>query len=457
MKIIESFFVCCLLTLCCACNESSVVKLSSSNQSDWNTQGKVTFDTSGMVLEGLGTQVFAKPTFKNFDLTMECKTNKGAIAAIMFHTGKEGKGYEVLVNNNPDPTEWRKTGSLSAVRNFGKRMADNNEWFPIRIEVKGKQVNVWVNNVWVTEYTEPDKAYREPEYAQRLLSEGLLSLVNKTDAPVSFRRIEVKRLPNEVVAESEAIDEQTDDIIRLQQQNFPTIDCHLHLKGGWTSEQAAAKSRKYGITYGIAPNCGKNFPITDDAGIQEWLKEMKNLPFLYPMQAEGREWVEMFSPEATSLFDYKFSDALTWTDHKGRRLRIWIPEETFVDNPDQFMDMLVDRACGIISNEPIDIFVNPTFLPESLMKDYDKLWTCTRMQRVIDAAVAHNVALEINCRFRIPSASFIKQAKQSGAKFSIGTNNAGIDDVGKIEYAIEMIKECGLTTKDMFIPTSKNI
>lgn len=456
----KHFIVCCMLALCFACAEEGVVKLSTADQSAWNISKDVALSDAEMVLTGSAARACEKKNYKNFELNLECKTAPGAIAAILFHSGgigKEESGYEVLINNNPEPKEWRKSGSLSAVRNFGKRTALNNEWVPVRIEVTGKQIKVWVNNVWVTDYTEPAQPYRIAPYTGRLLSEGFIMFANKENAPVAFRNIEVRSLPKNAVAQSEAVEEQNDDLIRLQQQNFPTIDCHLHLKGGWTTEQAAAKSRKYGITYGIAPNCGKNFPITDDAGIYKWMGEMKNHPFLFPMQAEGREWVDMFSPKAIALFDYKFSDALTWTDHKGRRLRIWIPEETFVDDKEQFMDMLVDRACGIISSEPIEIFVNPTFLPEQLAPEYDRLWTTARMQRIIDAAIAHNIAIEINNRYRIPSATFIKQAKQSGAKFSIGTNNGGIEDVGKMEYAIEMIKECKLTKEDMFIPTSENI
>ena len=37
------------------------------------------------------------------------------------------------------------------------------------------------------------------------------------------------------------------------------VDYHVHLKEGLTLEQALAKSRRDGIEYGIAVNCGKGF------------------------------------------------------------------------------------------------------------------------------------------------------------------------------------------------------
>ncbi|HOY59445.1 MAG TPA: hypothetical protein PK640_15090, partial [Verrucomicrobiota bacterium] len=150
-------------------------------------------------------------------------------------------------------------------------------------------------------------------------------------------------------------------------------------------------------------------------------------------------------------FDYVFTNSMTYTDNQGRRMRLWMPNEVFVDDPQSFMDTLVDRAVGILSTEPIDIYVNPTFLPDVLAADYDALWTEERMRRVIDAAVKHQVAIEINARYRLPSPRFIKLAKQAGAKFSFGTNN-GDRDVGDIDYCLQMVRECELKWQDMFLP-----
>ena len=50
--------------------------------------------------------------------------------------------------------------------------------------------------------------------------------------------------------------------------------------------------------------------------------------------------------------------------------------------------------------------------------------------------------MEINNRRRIPSAAFIRLAKQAGVKFACGTNNAGADDLGRNEYCDEMIRGC---------------
>jgi hypothetical protein len=227
------------------------------------------------------------------------------------------------------------------------------------------------------------------------------------------------------------------------------VDYHVHLKGGLTLPEAISMSQENGIQYGIAANCGLKFPVTNDEALRNYVASVKGKGAYVAMQAEGREWVTLFSPEAIAECDYIFSDALTWRDHKNRRMRLWVPEEVFIDDKQQFMDMYVDRTVWILDNEPIDIFVNPTVLPKAIADEYDALWTEARMKRFIDAAVRNNVAIEINARFKLPKAAFIKKAKAAGAKFAFGTNNSG-RELGKLEYCIKMIDECGLTPKDMF-------
>jgi histidinol phosphatase-like PHP family hydrolase len=160
----------------------------------------------------------------------------------------------------------------------------------------------------------------------------------------------------------------------------------------------------------------------------------------------------MFSPEMIAKFDYVFTDSMTWTNDRGKRMRLWMPNEVEVGDKQKFMDMLVDRTVGILNDEPIDIYVNPTFLPAVIAKEYDTLWTEERMDRVIQAAVKNGVAIEINARYRLPSEKFIKRAKAAGATFSFGTNNGGRNDLGDLAYSRLMAVRCGLMAADMFVP-----
>jgi len=243
-------------------------------------------------------------------------------------------------------------------------------------------------------------------------------------------------------------------IAQLKADGYEIVDYHAHLKGGLSMEELLDHSKKTGIDYGVAFNAGVGFPITNDSTLLANYEQYKEYPVYMAMQAEGREWVNMFSKENISTFDYVFTDAMTWTDTQGRRMRLWMPEEVFVDDKDDFMDQLVSQIVGVMTNEPIDLYVNSTFLPKVLQPEYDILWTTERMDKVINSAVANQIAIEINARYKIPSATFIKRAKAAGVKFSMGTNNTG-KELGTLDYAIEMIEKCGLEPADFFKPAKK--
>jgi histidinol phosphatase-like PHP family hydrolase len=238
--------------------------------------------------------------------------------------------------------------------------------------------------------------------------------------------------------------------------SFQITDLHVHLKGKLTLEDAVKKSKADNINYGIAVNCGVGFPVHSDSQIDSVIALFRNYPQFYvAMQAEGREWVNNFSKESIGKFDYVFTDAMTFTDEKGRRNRIWIPAETWIDDEQQFMEHLVSTIVGIMENEPINIYVNPTYLPGHMSARYDFFWTPERMDRVISAARKNNIAIEINNRFKIPSEEFIKRAKKAGIKFTVGTNNVD-ENFSGAPYAIKMIRKCGLKESDFWLPVKKN-
>ena len=402
--------------------------------------------------------------FKNFELSADGMTRPGANSGIYFHTayqpeGWPAAGFEVQVANTAEGEngyrEMKKTGSLYAVRNVYKQLVNDNQWFRMNILVRGKQVQIRLNNMLVVDYVEPVQPFRADLDFQRVLNHGTFALQGHDPASTAyFKNIRVRPLPDnapQLSDEKPEVDDVYRDIIRLGAQNYPMVDYHVHLKGGLTIEQALANSRRLGIFYGVAINCGQGFPVHSDESVRAYLESMKGQPCYVALQGEGREWMTLASPESIARFDYCFTDAMTFTADNGKRMRIWLPEEIGVIPDSQaFMEMYVKRIVGVM-REPIDIYANSTFLPAQIAAEYDALWTPERMHKVIDAAVENGVAIEINNRYKIPSAAFIKAAKAAGAKFSFGTNNAAAD-LGRMEYPIQMVKQCGLKWQDIFVP-----
>ncbi|MGB8494974.1 MAG: DUF1080 domain-containing protein [Candidatus Acidiferrum sp.] len=402
--------------------------------------------------------------FKNFELSADVMTRPGANSGIYFHTayqpsGWPAAGFEVQVANTHEDAngykERKKTGSLYAVRNVYKQLVNDNEWFRMNILVRGKQVQIRLNDMLVVDYVEPDPPFRADLNFQRVINHGTFALQGHDPGSTTyFKNIRVRPLADNLApisTERPEVDEIYRDIIRLSTENYPLVDYHVHLKGGLTIEQALANSRRLGINYGIAINCGLGFPVHSDDSVRDYLETMKGQPCYVALQGEGREWMTLASPESVARFDYCFTDAMTFTDDNGKRMRIWINEDVGeIKDKQAFMDMYVKRIMGVM-HEPIDIYANATFLPDRIAGEYDALWTPERMSKVIDAAVKNDVAIEINNRYKIPSAAFIKAAKAAGAKFSFGTNNADAN-LGRLEYPIQMVKQCGLVWQDIFVP-----
>lgn len=468
-----------ILSFLTGCGQNHQIRLFNGHSLDgWKITGnqdvwKVSDET--MSASGGGATLFYTGDmmghdFRNFEFSADVKTTGGASAEIFFHTdykqgGKPEKGFKCMVSN---PTtvmqddhrlaemERRATGSLCDVRNLAKSTVSDNEWFNYRITVQGKTISIYINDVLRVDYTEPDLPL-EVNDGSNMLSSGTFALhCNATKGIVSFKNVKVKPLADNLETPGKSLeDDEYEALLRnyYHQTQLPLTDFHGHFKQGLTPAQLLKHSRKYGINYGIAYNCGFKMGFEDEDSLHNFLDNYDRLPGTFlAMQAEGREWVDMFSEEVISRFDYVITDAMTWTNNNGKRMRLWIPGETEVGEPQDFMDQLVDRTVKMLLEEPVDIFVNATYLPEDIKDDYDKLWTEERMDKVINALVESGVAMEISARYKIPSARFIEKAKAEGVKFTFGTNNTGTDDLGQLMYCLEITRHCQLEKSDFWFP-----
>jgi hypothetical protein len=362
------------------------------------------------------------------------------------------KGYSILIGKPAD--DRRRSGSLVSVRNLYKPKPAS---FDLEVVVQGKRIVVLIDDRKVVDYLEPDAPYRTSTNTAQLLSgggqigfyteNGILNVANADITTLA------DNLPNYPIGK-EPIDERDDVLIRLQQRNFPVIDYHVHWPVMLGLEAAIERSLTDGFEFGIASNCGIGFQTTKDEQVKALFEKSFILPQLfYAMQGEGREWVDIFSKESREMFDYVFTDALTFNDHKGRRTHLWIDREVIIDIPEQeYMDMIMERTLKIINEEPIDFLASPTRLCTAMMGDYDKYWTDARITQFIKALKDNNIALEINAVTKVPSARIIKAAKAAGIKFTLGTNNAGLHELDRLDYSLRMVEECGLTIDDMWFP-----
>ncbi len=240
--------------------------------------------------------------------------------------------------------------------------------------------------------------------------------------------------------------------------DLPRVDLHVHIDAegastmSMTPAEAASLSRKLGVKFGVLGEGGCAGDIRDDRTLGDFLKGFEGVPLYRGLQVYGFEWTRCLSKDLRDRLDYIAADALIFPDRSGKRIWLWLAGVRF-DDPQDFMERYVDFNVNVLS-QPIQVWTNPTFLPESLQPRYDELWTTERMDRVIAAAVKNGVAIELNSRYRIPSAAFVRRAKAAGAKFTFGSNGH-VKGIGDISYGLDIAKQCGLTKRDFWLPRQR--
>ena len=137
--------------------------------------------------------------FKNFEFKAQVMTRPGSNSGIYFHTayqekGFPDKGFEVQVNNSHG--DWKRTGGLYDIKDTKEVYVKDDVWFTEYIKVEGKHVITKVNDVVVTDWTQPD-GFTPPEgHPERIISSGTFALQGHDPKSVIFyKNIMVKPLP----------------------------------------------------------------------------------------------------------------------------------------------------------------------------------------------------------------------------------------------------------------------
>ena len=226
---------------------------------------------------------------------------------------------------------------------------------------------------------------------------------------------------------------------------------HVHVTRNFDVDDAVKLSKELGIKFGMVDNFGRHYWNYNDQHLERYIEQTKDKGLYVGIQAEGRDWMRVFSKELLAQLDFILADGLHFPNTNGTYSRLWRNEEVRINDVQFFMDRYTDYLVDI-TEEPIDVIANLTYLPEKIRADYDE--TEERMIKIINAAIKNDVAIEINSRYRIPSPKFLKLARKAGAKFAFGANSQNARDTRNIAYCLEMVKELGLTEKDLFMPVN---
>ncbi|MBN2138430.1 MAG: DUF1080 domain-containing protein [Sedimentisphaerales bacterium] len=168
------------------------------NMNTWSVNDDGLLVTHGQRSHLFYTGPVENADFKNFELKVEVKTEKGSNSGIYFHTKVQqsdwpAQGYEVQVNNTHSDN--KKTGGLYAVSDvLNNSPAKDGEWFTEHIIVQGSRIIIKVDGKTTVDWTEPP-GYKHPQFAGRKLSSGTFALQGHDPGSiVYYRSIKVKPL-----------------------------------------------------------------------------------------------------------------------------------------------------------------------------------------------------------------------------------------------------------------------
>jgi histidinol phosphatase-like PHP family hydrolase len=231
--------------------------------------------------------------------------------------------------------------------------------------------------------------------------------------------------------------------------DFPLVDLHVHTTNMFTIDTIMDISKRTGVQFGIVEHPA-NFAIRNNDDLKKYIDKLSQYPVYIGLQPISLGWSKNFSPDLLSQVDYILMDPQRVPMRNGETLQIW-QFDTYIDNTNEFMDRYMAYAMEILSNEPINIFGWPLFLPVCIARDYYTLWTEERMNQIISAAKKRNIAIEINDMAHTPHDKFILKAKAQGLKFTFGSDSRN-QIAGRLVYCKEVADKCNLTKEDFYVP-----
>jgi histidinol phosphatase-like PHP family hydrolase len=234
---------------------------------------------------------------------------------------------------------------------------------------------------------------------------------------------------------------------------FPLVDLHVHTTNEFTIDAIMRIAKERKVKFGIVDHPA-DWALKNDADMVAYIDKLDKYPVYKGLQPMITGWQKRFSPEVLARLDYVLMDPQTIPLPNGDYQRIW-ELETYVDDTEDFMKRYMEHCLNILHNEPINIFGWPLFLPVCIARDYYTLWTEERMNSIIDAAIAKNIAIEINDMAHTPHEDFILKAKAKGLKFTFGSDSRN-PNAGRLAYSKTVAKKCGLTADDFYIPAKKS-
>lgn len=238
----------------------------------------------------------------------------------------------------------------------------------------------------------------------------------------------------------------TDDIGHIE-----IADLHTHTifsDGRMNPGEVWGLARERGLRLGISDHCGEgSFQINSDPEFLEYLQALEGYPIYRSAELDLGTEVRI-SPDLLNRCDYLIGGV-----HSLGSVNFFDPNAT-VSDPEQVKEEMLELIREKSEKFRFDILAHPGLLPLKLRDRSDILLDKEWGRHLIELALEFGFVLEISNRWRLPGPDIIRQAREAGVRFSLGSDGHCPDSVCRLDYSLEMVDRLKIDPDMIFHPGS---
>lgn len=207
-------------------------------------------------------------------------------------------------------------------------------------------------------------------------------------------------------------------------------------------------ARERNFRVGISDHCGEgSFQMNSDADFLKYLRALEGYPIYRSAELDLGTEVRI-SPGLLDRCDYLIGGV-----HSLKTINFFDPNAT-VPDPEQVKEEMLGLIREKSEKFRFDILAHPGLLPLKLRDRSDILLDEEWGQCLIKLALEFGFVLEISSRWRLPGPDIIRQAREAGVRFSLGSDGHCPDSVCCLDYSLEMVDRLKIAPDMIFHPDS---
>ncbi len=241
--------------------------------------------------------------------------------------------------------------------------------------------------------------------------------------------------------------------------SWQPVDCHAHTTlsdGALPPAELIERVRARGVRPTISDHISTDIAlgIKSAVGTRDYLDELESLDVFRGGEFCFHDslWREL-PDDVMSRFTHRIGSlhavrlpAGTWVHAFSQR----IPEGLTLP---VYLEGYITTLEWFAREMPVDILAHPTLLTIPVRRlPTEEVWTEELEDRVVEALFAAGIAFEISSRYR-PHERLVRRAVDRGVRISLGSDGHKPDQVGDIDFSLQMARALGVADGDLYDPS----